>query len=907
MRRFLLLIIISLACKVSVFGSHIVGGEFELLHLQNFQYRLNMILYFDEINGAQGAKDPTVNVFIWRKSDNQLMRTITLSQIEDIFVPYSNSDCDDGQLITSRILYSAEITLSESDYSDPEGYYISWERCCRNYTISNIRSDQPGTGISAGQTFYLEFPPVTINGEPFINSTPKLFPPLRDYGCVDKFYFVDFGGVDDDGDSLVYSIVTPYSTFNTDVAIPPSPSPGPYPEVVWQSGYSLDNIMDGDPDMAITTKGLLTVTPKTTGLFVFAVKCEEYRDGVKIGEMRRDFQMLVVSNCANENPTIRAREQGESSFYNEGEVLNFNFSDTDKCVEILVNDQPVSGDTQEIVTVRAIPINFDAELEGIEIDFSQNVAIESELDTARFTVCFPDCPFTRGGFYQIGIIGYDDACPQPALDTVIVSLNVPPPPNQTAYYANAKGGSRYNTLTRTVVEQANGNLSIPINAFDNDNDSISMVIEPLGFDLATVGMSFSEPTHSAGEVSTIFNWDFDCNAENLDLSSGRDVSSGGVIRKAFDILITTEDHDTCEWEDPETLLMTLIIEFPEQTKPRVYRQGQPGLDQVVITQPINSILNVPIRADDADGDQISLVGQGLDFNFNALGASFENTEGAGVPGIGSNFSMPLPCDFDLTQRDSLNMQFIVEDLDACQLTNADTLSVSVNLVAPINNAPLLSFSSLNQKTISNDTISLILGESIDAVIQGFDNDNDSISLVLAEVTNGASGFSFEPTSGIGNVSQPFIWTPSCDVFKDEGYNETFKFTFVLTDNNCYTLKNDSLSFYVNVEDVNPGEEDFIPPNFFSPGGNDELNAFFGPYRRAEADEANPGELVNLLPNDNCAGQYLGVVIYNRWGRTVFESTSRDFKWFGDDEPAGVYYYHVSFSNRDYKGWIQMMK
>jgi len=907
MRRFLLLIIISLACKVSVFGSHIVGGEFELLHLQNFQYRLNMILYFDEINGAQGAKDPSVNVFIWRKSDNQLMNTITLNQIEDFFVPYSNSDCDDGQLITSRILYSAEISLPESDYSDPDGYYVSWERCCRNYTISNIRSDQPGTGISAGQTFYLEFPPVTVNGEPFVNSTPKLFPPLRDYGCVDKFYFVDFGGIDDDGDSLVYSIVTPYSTFNTDLAIPPNPSPGPYPEVVWQNGYSLDNIMDGDPDMAITTKGLLTVTPKTTGLFVFAVKCEEYRDGVKIGEMRRDFQMLVVSNCVNEDPTIRAREQGESTFYNEGEVLNFNFADEDKCVEILVNDRPVSGETEEIVTVRAIPINFDAELEGIEIDFSQNVAIGSELDTARFTVCFPDCPFTRSGFYQIGIIGYDDACPQPALDTVIVSLNVPPPPNQTSYYANAKGSSSFNKLTRTVVEQANGSLSVPISAFDNDNDSVSLVIEPLGFDLATVGMAFTDPVHSAGEVTTTFNWNFDCNADDLDLSAGRDVSSGGLIKKAFDILLTAEDHDLCEWEDPETLLMTLIIEFPDQTKPRVYRQGQPGLEEIVITQAINSTLNIPIRADDADGDQISLSGEGVDFFFESFDATFENTQGPGVPGINSNFSMSLPCDFDLSERDSLNMQFVVEDLDACQLSNADTLSVQVNLLPPTNNAPLLSFGSLNQKRILNDTISLTLGESIDALIQGFDNDNDSISLVLAEVTNEASGYLFEAGGGTGNVSLPFTWTPECSVFTDENYEETFKFTFTGSDNHCYTLKGDSLSFYVNVKDIDSGDEEFIVPNFFSPGNSDELNEFFGPYRRAEADEANSGELINLLPNDNCAGQYLGVIIYNRWGRTVFESASRDFKWFGKEEPAGVYYYHVRFSNRDYKGWVQMMK
>lgn len=907
MKRFLLLILILSACKGSVFGSHIVGGEFELLHISDFNYRLNMILYFDELNGTPGAKDATVTVFFWRKSDNTQIRTLTLNLSEDVFVPYSNTDCDDGQLVTSRIVYTNTITLSEEDFSDPEGYYVSWERCCRNYGISNIRSDVPNTGgISAGQTFYLEFPPVTKDGEPFINSTPKLFPPLRDYGCVDKFYYVDFGGTDDDGDSLVYSLVTPYSTFSSE-AIPPTPNPGPYPDVVWQSGYDIDNIMGGDPDLAITTKGLLTVTPSTTGLFVFAVKCEEYRDGEKIGEMRRDFQMLVVSNCVNENPSVRAREEGNSGFYVEGDVLNFDYSDPDKCVEILVTDQPVSGETEEIVTVTAVPINFDAKLEGIEIDFSQNIAITIDQDTARFKVCFPDCPFTRSGFYQIGIIGLDDACPQPALDTVVVSVNVPPPPNQNAYFANSKGASGFSKITRTVTEAAGGSLSFPINAFDNDDDDLSLTIEPLGFNLEDVGMSFSTPDFTAGQVTTQFDWNFDCNAEELNLSAGRDVSSGGVIKKAFDILLTAEDADQCEWEDPEVLTMTLIIEFPNQTVPRVYREGQPNASEIAITHTIGNTLTIPIRADDADNDNVLLQLADSDFDIVAFNASFPTVEGAGVPGVSSEFVLPVDCQFDLNERNELNLLFTVEDLDACQLTNTDSLQVKVNFVPPVNTAPQLTFASFNNLWLVNDTIKLKIDESIDAQLRGFDNENDSIELILVGVEPATDQFEFSNTKGKGNIIVPFTWTPDCSIFTDANYQEHFNFNFLLNDKNCYDPKSDSLTFVVQINDKSAGSETFLPPNFFSPDGQDNLNEFFGPYRRAEVDEQNPGELVNTLPIDNCAGTYLGVSIYNRWGKVVFESTSRDFKWFGKDEPAGVYYYQVKFSNQEFKGWVQMMK
>jgi hypothetical protein len=63
--------------------------------------------------------------------------------------------------------------------------------------------------------------------------------------------------------------------------------------------------------------------------------------------------------------------------------------------------------------------------------------------------------------------------------------------------------------------------------------------------------------------------------------------------------------------------------------------------------------------------------------------------------------------------------------------------------------------------------------------------------------------------------------------------------------------------------------------------------------------------VNVLPPDNCLGVFEGIQIYNRWGRRVFESSDRDFRWLGINESTGVYYYHVKYSNRDYKGTVSL--
>ena len=88
-------------------ASHIVGGEFELLYISGNTYRINMILYFDVINGASGAENPLPNLRIFRKRDNAVITNgLTLSLISRTRVGYTQLECSDGELITDRIFYS---------------------------------------------------------------------------------------------------------------------------------------------------------------------------------------------------------------------------------------------------------------------------------------------------------------------------------------------------------------------------------------------------------------------------------------------------------------------------------------------------------------------------------------------------------------------------------------------------------------------------------------------------------------------------------------------------------------------------------------------------------------------------------------------------------------------------------
>src|SRR6185369_12654890 len=146
-------------------------------------------------------------------------------------------------------------------------------------------------------------------------------------------------------DSIVYSLTTPLNTTQP-ISYPP-PSPGPYPLVQWRPGYSLSNIIGGSPDLKISPNGLLTCTPVNQGLFVFAVKVEEFRNGQKIGETRRDFQMLVIGSCQpDQPPQITGKKLSDASFnYVDNMAVSFSntVADGDRCIVVQVSD-PDSND-----------------------------------------------------------------------------------------------------------------------------------------------------------------------------------------------------------------------------------------------------------------------------------------------------------------------------------------------------------------------------------------------------------------------------------------------------------------------------------------------------------------------------------------------------------------------------------
>lgn len=906
MKRFLLATLLLLSLRAG--ASHIVGGEIEVIYLSPNKYEIRLIYYFDVVNnGFNGIppeqQEPFITVRVFQKFNNVPIADFALQFVSRNRVDYTQPECSNGEIVTDKLIYSAQVTLSDALYSHPDGYYIAWDRCCRNYTINNIFSVNPSTSSInyAGQTFYIEFPPVTKNGEQFINSTPQLFPPLNDYACPHKPYWADFAGTDADGDSLVYSLVTPLSTPTPNAT--PSLMAGPYPEIKWKPGFSLNNILNGAPDLKVSPDGLLTVTPTLQGLYVFAVKCEEFRDGVKLGEVRRDFQMLVVDGCEPAAPPqVKGKTIAAASF-NNGEDLVVTFpntvTDAARCIQVQVSDPDASdalNDFTEKVSIKAVPLNYRGNVNNFVKLPSVTNAVLTNGSTITFDICFDDCPPIEAGPVQIGIVAYDDACALPLTDTLRVNVNVQPPTNTNVVFTTAD-------VNQNPPINEGDKVTYLIRAYDADGDAININFSNDGFNMGTVGMSLNPKQNSGGVYETELVWDTRCDVYDFRTKTN------------FQVKVIAEDQDVCLYTHPDLMTLNLAVKLPGNSNPVISTDLIPSeVDDgvLVVNKKIFESLSFNVFGKDLiDRDTLELTGSGLGFQFPQYQVSFPGAV-SNVGDAQSVFNWNLTCEnINPDTKSEFDFRFIVVDnSNKCRFYKADTLDVRVFVDPPDNAKPVLNIVNNNPDLELNEAyeIEALIGQPLDLTVSSDDPDTspqeDIVTLELVGVQgtpSPPSGYEFENSEGLGFVESNFTWSPECAIFVNGDYENEYFFTFRVLDDRCYAEKGDTVTMKVVVRDIEANDTEFLPPNFVSTNG-DEINNFFAMLKWNE----DTGEFDDILPLDNCFGHFESVAIYNRWGRELFTSRSRDFRWTPVNEAAGVYYYTLKYSHKEYKGTITIM-
>ncbi|MBO0938789.1 gliding motility-associated C-terminal domain-containing protein [Fibrella sp. HMF5335] len=295
-----LFFVVSLLLPLTGWATHQAGGQLEMRAVGDVSghFKVTVTNYFED-----NARAGTINsgqLGIYRKRDNRLMTTFTAYESgQRSSIIYANSFCSTQRnLKFISVTFTADLQLSPAQYTDTQGYYLSYQTRNRNGGINNLTNP-----LQTGFTFYLEFPPLNITGKFINNSSPTFTPVNGEYVCLGEPFTYSFGGTDPDGDELRYSMATPLNVATTGTT-----APGPYPTVSYAPGYSAANSVPGSPALNIDARtGHLSVTASQLGLFVFAILIEEYRNGQKIGEVRRDFQFLVVDCPPAQTPNPAAQ------------------------------------------------------------------------------------------------------------------------------------------------------------------------------------------------------------------------------------------------------------------------------------------------------------------------------------------------------------------------------------------------------------------------------------------------------------------------------------------------------------------------------------------------------------------------------------------------------------------------
>lgn len=291
-----------LLTAVSLRATHIVGGGITYLYMGDHVYEITLKVYRDCLNGQAPFDAPAI-VSVYNDNgvlvSNLYLNNYVRSDIPaDIYDPCYKAP-------TGICVELATYIIKDTLDNDATGFTLSYQRCCRNYSIRNIQS--PG---DMGTTFTAYIP---RRGTAIVNSSPvfKNEPPLA--VCLGSKFRFDHSATDSDGDVLIYRMCTPLHGGGPDDRLPygdpnsPRPDPAlppPYSSIIWRTGYSATQPIDANPSFSIDPNtGLFTGTPIFTGQYVFAICVEEYRSGVLLSTTRREYQ-INITTCISDVKAI---------------------------------------------------------------------------------------------------------------------------------------------------------------------------------------------------------------------------------------------------------------------------------------------------------------------------------------------------------------------------------------------------------------------------------------------------------------------------------------------------------------------------------------------------------------------------------------------------------------------------
>ncbi|WP_018617996.1 T9SS C-terminal target domain-containing protein [Spirosoma luteum] len=260
-------------------ATHVRAGEITTKRISNtsLTYLITFTAYYDEVGGRAASNQAEPYTFCFGDGSTQEVNR-------------------SGRKFINGNTSSVNSYTAVHTYPGPGAYTIGITVQNRNQGTNNL----PPPGSSQNIPFYVSTT-ILINANLLTNSTPVMLNPPLDSGRVGQKFCHNPAAFDADGDSLAYRLsvpktsTTPTSCVGRNIPVYQDPT-----------RFSTASEAGGAPTFSIDprTGELCWDAPGEAGQYNFAFIIEEWRNGVLIGEITRDMQIIVVDS-KNKRPLLQ--------------------------------------------------------------------------------------------------------------------------------------------------------------------------------------------------------------------------------------------------------------------------------------------------------------------------------------------------------------------------------------------------------------------------------------------------------------------------------------------------------------------------------------------------------------------------------------------------------------------------
>ncbi len=376
-------------------ATHLKGGEltYRYLYTNNNKayYQIRLVIYRNCYSPAGFADSICMGLYKGTNFGSIATRSVSMNgSAKDI-----SPKCSSSGICMEEAIY---IDTLNFPVTQSYGIYVTCGGTERDMSTVNLNLVSGNAGIA----WQIYIPPPSQ----YINSSPQFTTkPLAYIFTGKQTIYNNSSAYDADGDSLVFSFVVPYSSNNPGGGCPISGYPVPPPLSTttcnWASGFSVIQPFGSNGFIAMDSfTGEITATSPSSNNFVLAIQIDEYRtlsNGtiISMGEIRRDLQILSVSNANYYPPVITNYGSSTNKTIYAGKNNCFNISGVDSL-----------GDS---LTISASGIMFDSAYLGSSSLASFNTKSDDSAVTQQF--CWnPSCSQVSNTPYILTIDLIDKNC-----------------------------------------------------------------------------------------------------------------------------------------------------------------------------------------------------------------------------------------------------------------------------------------------------------------------------------------------------------------------------------------------------------------------------------------------------------------------------------------------------------------